>query len=98
MASDPLALPKDAGTYVTVNVTLPLGASDIGKVSPLTEKPAPLTFAAEIVTLAPLVFVKLSVRVEPALFATPPNESIGDDATSPVAVLLPVDDGAEAIP
>jgi hypothetical protein len=101
MASVPLAVPvdvpEDPGANVTVNVTLAFGASEIGKVSPLTEKPAPLMFAAEMVTLAALVFVRLSVMLELPLFATLPNESVGDDATRPAAVFTPVEDGADAV-
>jgi hypothetical protein len=40
-----------------------LTATVTGNVSPLMEKPVPLTVACEIVAVAPPVLVKVSVRV-----------------------------------
>jgi hypothetical protein len=63
-----------------VNVTLCFGESVVGKLSPLTEKPVPLMFAAEIVTADPSVLVNVSERLELLLFCTLPKESVDDDA------------------
>lgn len=56
----PLTLPAADGANFTVKVTLWLAASVVGKVSALTEYPAPLTLACERVTVAPPVFVTVS--------------------------------------
>jgi len=53
----PLAAPP-LGVNVAVNVTLSLAVSVSGKVSPLIEKAAPVTFACEMVTADPPTLVK----------------------------------------
>lgn len=80
-ASVPLADPVDAGAKVTVKVTLCFEERVTGKVSPLTEKPVPLTVASEIVSAAPPALVSVSERSELLLFCTLPKESVDDDAT-----------------
>ena len=60
MARLPLTAPAVAGVNFTANVTLWLAARVAGNVSPLIEKPAPLTLACEIVILAPPVLVSVS--------------------------------------
>lgn len=79
-ASVPLAEPVDAGVKVSVNVTLCFGESVVGKLSPLKEKPVPLTFASEMVTADAPVLVSVSERLELLLFCTLPKESVEDDA------------------
>ena len=79
-ASIPLAEPGAEGEKVRVKVTLWFEESVIGKLSPLREKPAPLTVAAEIVTASALALVKDSVRLELLPFCTLPKESGDDDA------------------
>ena len=58
----PLAAPP-LGVNVAVNVTLSLAVSVSGKVSPLIEKAAPVTFACEMVTADPPTLVKVSERL-----------------------------------
>ena len=81
-AKFPLADPAAVGAKVTVNVTLCFAESVIGVVSPLTEKPVPLTVASEIVTADPPVLVNVSERSELLLFCTLPKERVADDAAS----------------
>jgi len=79
----PLAEVADAGANVTVNVRLCSGERTSGKLSPLTEKPAPLTLAAEMVTVDPPVLVSVSERSKVLLFCTVPKASV-DAATDRV--------------
>jgi hypothetical protein len=60
----PLADPVAVGAKSTVQITLCCGESVIGKLSPLTEKPVPLMFAAEMVNAAPPLLVNVSERLE----------------------------------
>src|SRR5271157_2656711 len=52
MLNDPLAAPALVGAKIALKVTLWLAARVTGRFSPLTEKPAPLGVACEIVTVA----------------------------------------------
>ena len=63
MARVPLADPVPVCAKITVNVTLCFAESVIGKLSPLTEKPLPLRFAAEIVTADAPELVNVSERL-----------------------------------
>ncbi len=56
----PLTAPALVGAKAAVKVTLWLAARVTGRFSPLTEKPAPLGVACEIVTVAVPVLVKVS--------------------------------------
>jgi hypothetical protein len=58
--SVPLGEPALIGAKVTVNVTLWVEESVIGRVNPLTVKTAPLTLAWEMVTADAPVFVNVS--------------------------------------
>jgi hypothetical protein len=58
----PLTLPLDVGENFTLKLTLCPAFSVAGKVRPLALNPEPVAVAAEIVTLAPPVFVRVSVR------------------------------------
>jgi hypothetical protein len=58
----PLTAPALVGAKVAVNVTLWFAFRVKGNDNPLTEKPAPVTFACEIVTAEPPVFVTVSDR------------------------------------
>lgn len=60
----PLGAPALAGVNVAVKVTLSFGVRAMGKVNPLTEKAAPVTFACEIVIDEPPVLVSVSDRLE----------------------------------
>jgi hypothetical protein len=79
-ASVPLTEPPETGAKVTVKVALWFGGSVIGRLSPLTEKPELLTFAAEMVSADPPVLVNVSDRLELLLFCTLPKESVDEDA------------------
>ena len=48
---------------MTVNVTLWAAVRVVGSVSPVIEKPAPVTFACEMVTADPPVLVNVSDRL-----------------------------------
>ncbi len=63
MATLPLTTPVTAGANVAVKVTLWLGVRVVGRVSPVMEKPAPVTLACEIVTVVPPVLVSVSDRL-----------------------------------
>ncbi len=58
----PLALTADWGVNIVLNVTLAPGLSTSGTLSPAMLYPAPVTETPEIVTLAPPVFVKESIK------------------------------------
>jgi hypothetical protein len=60
MLSAPLAAPALDGAKVAVKVTLWLAPTVAGRVTPLTEKPAPLAVACVIVTALAPVLVKVS--------------------------------------
>src|SRR3984885_2167226 len=67
-ASVLLAAPAAAGVKVAMMVTLWVGVKVMGKVSPEIENPVPETFACEIVTEDPPVFVNTSHKL--AVFPT----------------------------
>ena len=64
IATEPLAAPAVVGAKPTLNVTLWFAASVAGRVRPLTENPAPLTLACEMVTEVPPVLVNVSDLLE----------------------------------
>ena len=64
IASVPLAAPAAVGAKLTLKLTLWLAVSVAGTDNPLTEKPAPLTLACEMVTEVPPVLVKVSDLLE----------------------------------
>ena len=64
----PLNEPADVGANVTVNVVAWPGVKVTGNVIPDTLNPVPDADTAEIVVLAPPVFVRVSFR--PAVFPT----------------------------
>lgn len=88
-ASVPLADPVAAGAKLTVNVTLCFGESAIGKLSPLSVKLAPLTFASEMDTDDPPVLVRVSERLELLLFCTLPKERVAEDGARVAPPLEP---------
>src|SRR5450432_1516332 len=59
----PVAAPATVGANFTLNATLWLAANVAGRVRPLMENPAPVTFACEMVSEAPPVFVSVSDRL-----------------------------------
>jgi hypothetical protein len=59
----PETVPLADGVNVTLKVRLCPAAKVVGKLSPVVLKPAPLSVAAEILTVAPPVFVRVSVCV-----------------------------------
>lgn len=71
----PLTAPVLEGVKVAVNVTLWFAARLRGSDNPLMEKAAPVTFACEIVTLEPPVFVTVSERFALLPTCTLPNPS-----------------------
>jgi len=77
-----LADPAAVGAKVTVKVVLCFGASDIGRLSPLTENSPPLALAVEMVTVDPPVLVNVSERLELLFFCTLPKERVDNDAAS----------------
>jgi hypothetical protein len=85
----PLAGTAAVGAKITVNVTLCFAESVIGKLSPLTEKPLPLMFAAEIVTADAPELVNVSERLVLLLVCTLPKESVDDDAARVEIPLAP---------
>ncbi|MGA8301075.1 MAG: hypothetical protein WB817_16460 [Terriglobales bacterium] len=78
----PLAAPAVLGAKVAVKVTLWLGASVMGSVSPEMENIAPFRFAWEIVTLDPPVLVSASDKLELLPAWTFPNARLGGFAAS----------------
>jgi hypothetical protein len=62
MARLPLTAPLAVGAKVAVNVRLWPAVRVAGNVSPVIEKPVPVTFACEIVTVVPPVLVSVSER------------------------------------
>jgi hypothetical protein len=78
----PLLDPVAVGAKVIVNVTLCFGERVVGTLSPLSEKPAPLMLASEMVTVDPPVLVNVSERLALLLFCTLPKERVDDDAAS----------------
>jgi hypothetical protein len=72
----PLAAPAAVGENFTVKVTLWLGVSVVGKVSPVIEKPVPVTLACEMVTLDPPVLVRVSDKLALLPTWTLPNERL----------------------
>lgn len=94
--SIPLAEPAESGVNVTVKVSLSFGERFAGRLSPFTEKPDPLMFAAEMVTAEPPVLVTVSDKSELLLLGTLPKASVAAVAlrTEPVATVGP----PEAIP
>lgn len=90
-ASVPIAAPTDSGAKVSANVTLWLGDRVIGNASPLTEKPAPLMVAAEMVAADPPVLVSTSESLEVLPFCTLPNEAVEGDGASAGAALVAVE-------
>jgi len=90
MVTVPLALPADAGVNLTLKVALWPAVSVTGVVIPLRLNPLPLIEAWEIVTLAPPVFVTVSVR--DWLFPTvilPKLRLVGFDPRAPGATPTP---------
>jgi hypothetical protein len=86
----PLTAPLAVGANAAVNVTLCVGFSVVGKVSPLIENPAPLAEAAEIVTAAPPVFVSVSDKFELLPTCTLPNARLaGFGLSVPSATPVP---------
>src|SRR5215470_6298249 len=59
----PVAAPVLAGPNLTVNVTLWPAVSVVGIVRPVMENPDPVTFACEILTVAPPVLVRVSDKL-----------------------------------
>jgi len=72
----PLAAAALAGVKVAVKVTLWLAVSVRGKLNPLIEKPDPLKFACEMVTVDPPVLVTVSDRFVLFPTCTLPNASV----------------------
>ncbi len=64
MLTLPLAAPLTVGANNTEKDAVWPGVSVAGKLRPLRVKPAPLTVAAEIVTLVPPELVRVSGKVE----------------------------------
>ena len=63
MATLPVTAPAAVGANLTENVTVCDGVKVTGNVRPVTENPAPVTVACEIVTFDPPVFVRVSDRL-----------------------------------
>jgi len=63
IARVPLTLLPDVGAKLTLKLTLWPTLKVIGKLKPLALKPEPVALAAEIVTLAPPEFVRVSASV-----------------------------------
>jgi hypothetical protein len=72
----PLIAPETVGANLTVKVTVWLAVSVIGTVSPLIEKPAPLTFACEIVMDELPALVSDSDKLELPPTGILPNERL----------------------
>lgn len=86
----PLTAPATVGANLTENVTVCVGVKVTGSVSPVTEKPAPVTLACEMVTLTPPVLVKVSDRLELLLIWTLPKGKLTGFAESvPAATPVP---------
>src|SRR5882672_5904097 len=89
IAKLPLTAPATVGANLTEKVTVWVGVKVTGNVSPVTESPAPVTLAAEIVTFAPPVFVSVSDKLALLPICTLPNERLVGFAES-VPALTPV--------
>jgi hypothetical protein len=63
IARFPLTAPVPVGVNLAVKVTLWPALRVAGRVSPVMENPVPVTFACEIVTAVPPVFVTVSERL-----------------------------------
>src|SRR6266550_2230227 len=72
----PLTVPAVVGENLTVNVTLWEALRVVGSVRPVREKPAPVTFACEMVTAVPPVLVNVSDRLAVLPTWTLPNERL----------------------
>src|SRR5882672_211406 len=86
----PLTAPAAVGANFTLNVTVWLGVRVVGKASPVTENPAPVTFACEMVTFAPPVLVSVSDRL--ALLPTctlPKDRLVGLADSAPALTPVP---------
>jgi hypothetical protein len=68
IARFPLTVPVAVGVNLAVNVTLWPALRVVGRVSPVIENPVPVTFACEMVTAVPPVFIRVSDRL--AVFPT----------------------------
>ena len=82
----PLTAPAAVGANFTLNVTVWLGVRVAGKTNPVTEYPAPVTFACEMVTFAPPVLVNVSERLALLPTCTLPNDRLVGLAESVPAV------------
>src|SRR5580658_3291410 len=86
----PLTAPALVGVKVAVNVTLWLVVSVIGKVNPLTEKTAPVTFAWVMVTEDAPVLVRVSDKFVLVLTWTLPNaRAVGLAPSAPGVTPVP---------
>ena len=94
----PVCEPKAEGVKVALKVTVPPAATVAGRVSPLTEKPLPVTFACEMVTLVPPVLLNVSESV-PLLptWTLPKARLVGDAARTPGDTPVP-DSGTTVVP
>jgi hypothetical protein len=87
----PPAAPALVGLNVAVKVTLWFAVRVIGKVNPLIEKTAPVTFACVMVTDDPPVLKRVTVLVWLAPTSTFPkatDEGLGESAPSVTAVAV----------
>src|SRR5271169_6179444 len=86
----PLAAPALVGVKVAVNVTLWLDVSVRGKLNPLIENTAPVTFACVMVTDDPPVLVSVSDKFALLLTWTLPNARlVGFAASAPGVTPVP---------
>jgi hypothetical protein len=100
-ATEPLAAPVPAGANVTVAVVLDPAPRIFGSVRPLTLKPDPVAFAAEIVRPEFPPFVNVTVFVALLPTATLPNGRLVGEAfnnTVAAAVLaVPLSETGDAV-
>src|SRR5271165_7696266 len=90
IARVPPTAPATVGAKVAVNDTLPPAVTVAGKVSPVIERPLPLRFACEIVTVDPPVFVSVSPKLALLPTCTLPNARMaGPGESVPAATPAP---------
>jgi hypothetical protein len=77
--TEPVELPGAGGAKLMVAVVLAPAATDLGKVIPLTLYPLPVTFAADMLTVALPVLVRVTDLLElPPTATCPKDQVVGD--------------------
>ena len=90
MARFPLTAPAVVGANTTLKVTLWFAVSVAGSVRPVTDRPAPVTFACVMVTEAPPTLVSVSDKLVLVPVVIEPNAKLDEESFSwPGAMPVP---------